>query len=149
MLGDRTEGMLENLQRTGVDEILPGEDQKMFEAVETDGKPCGTVVMSERETIAYVWGLYVLPTHQRRGIGKELMRRICRETKPETEIEIQVLRDSKKAISFYDALGFRAFKSGNEEVFQSISLDVKFMTCRAGVVLAHLPPIPPLSFRSL
>jgi ribosomal protein S18 acetylase RimI-like enzyme len=149
LLGERTEGMIKNLRLSGIDDILPGDDQKMFEAVDDDRAVCGTIVMSERDMVTYIWGLYVLPTHQRQGIGKNLMRQVCLEAKPETELEIQVLNESEKAKSFYKGLGFQAYKSAKEEVFASIELDVNFMTCRASVVLAHVPLTPPLSVRAL
>jgi ribosomal protein S18 acetylase RimI-like enzyme len=138
LLGGQTEFMLESLRQTQVDEILPGADQKMFEAVDSKDNTCGTIVMSQVDTTAYVWGLYVLPKHQRQGIGKKLMRQVCLETRPETEIEIQVLEASEKAISFYTGIGFSAYKSAKEEVFPGIELNVKFMTCAASTALTHL-----------
>jgi ribosomal protein S18 acetylase RimI-like enzyme len=138
LLGNQTDDMLGSLRRTQIDEILPCANQKMFEAVDNKGNTCGTIVMSEVDKTAYVWGLYVLPDYQRRGIGKKLTRQVCLETRPETEIEIQVLEASQKAISFYTSIGFNAYKSAKEEVFPGIELNVKFMSCQASVALTRL-----------
>ena len=58
-------------------------------------------VLSDGKFRSVIYDLAVLPTYQRRGIGRELVRR-CLERYPDTEWMVQ----TDKAQGFYEKIGF-------------------------------------------
>jgi ribosomal protein S18 acetylase RimI-like enzyme len=138
LLLDKTDQMLRDLKTEQLDTILPGENQKMLEAFEPNGRTIGTVVFSEVGNDVYVWGLYVLPFLQRRGLGQSLMQQVCEQTRPGTTLEVQVLKQSLKAQRFYKKLGFHTHNTSEEEVFPSINLEVDFMSRKRDLLFDQL-----------
>ena len=64
----------------------------------------GSVCFVERRTIAYVWGLYVRPDHQRGGIGTALIRQAVRTFTSAEWVDLSAVDD--QALAFYRKLGF-------------------------------------------
>ena len=54
-----------------------------------------------------VFALYVLEEYQRRGIGYALMRRALDELSDSRRVYLWAFAENKKAISFYERVGFR------------------------------------------
>jgi len=101
----------------------------MFEAVTQNDTVVGTGVGGERNNRFYVWGLYILPTFQRMGVGTKIMTALCNSAPPNSFLEVQVLRESNKAQQFYKRFGFVTFHSSAEEVFPNVNLMTDFMGC--------------------
>ncbi|MCY3898865.1 MAG: N-acetyltransferase [Caldilineaceae bacterium] len=81
----------------------------------TAGRPTDEVV--------YIARLYVLPGHQRQGIGARLMD-ACVAAFPETEtLRLEVEEQNEKGLSFYRKQGFREI-SRKEEELEGVSLTV-------------------------
>lgn len=60
----------------------------------------------------HIEGLFVLPIHQNKGIGKALIRR-CQQK--DRSLSLYVYKKNQKAIAFYEKLGFRKDQSGLNE----------------------------------
>jgi GNAT superfamily N-acetyltransferase len=114
--------------------ILPDDDHQMFEGVLSDNTAVSTGVGVERHERFYIWGMYVLPTYQRIGMGQRVIRSLSAIASPKSILEVQVLRDSYKAQQFYKRLGFVTFQSSEEEVFPNVRMLTDFMECASSTV---------------
>ena len=75
------------------------------------------------EEVVYIARLYVLPGHQRQGIGARLMD-TCVAAFPGTEtLRLEVEEQNEKGLSFYRKQGFREI-SRREEELEGVSLMV-------------------------
>ena len=75
------------------------------------------------EEVIYIARLYVLPGHQRQGIGARLME-ACIAAFPGTEtLRLEVEEQNEKGLSFYRKQGFREI-SRKEEGLEGVSLTV-------------------------
>jgi len=73
------------------------------------------------EEVVYIARLYVLPGHQRQGIGARLMD-TCVAAFPGTEtLRLEVEEQNEKGLSFYRKQGFREI-SRREEELEGVSL---------------------------
>ena len=77
--------------------------------VEHDGEPVGTVRLTRDGDEAGVYGFVVDPRWQGRGIGRDVLRRVCREARDagarRTALEVAV--DNDRALGLYASVGFR------------------------------------------
>ena len=105
--------MLNDLDDNGVTSMLPGTGERGYCMVAAD-KIKGSAVVAERGSIAYLWGMYVHPRQQRKGLGSQLLSGVARTIKDAQEIEIRVLVSSPAALGFYEKNGF--LESGKETV---------------------------------
>ncbi len=88
------------------------EDRKLLGIVRAAKSGEGTVVVSQ---------LYVLPLHQRRGIGKKLMDHTLNRFRDCKKVVLEVAEGNEKGISFYRKYGFTfprktVMKVGKEEI---------------------------------
>jgi GNAT superfamily N-acetyltransferase len=88
-----------------------------------------TGVGVERNKRVYIWGMYVLPVHQRLGLGRRIIKSFSEVASPNSVLEVQVLSESIKAQQFYKKLGFVTYQSSREEVFPSVSMLIDHMEC--------------------
>ncbi len=61
---------------------------------------------------AYIWGMYVLPSHRGRGIGRELVTRTLRmagSLSGVRQLTLCVNQANVAAVALYEATGFRTF----------------------------------------
>jgi ribosomal protein S18 acetylase RimI-like enzyme len=67
-------------------------------------------------TTGEIWGLYVDPSHWRRGVGRRLSREAeeCLSASGFSEITLWVLKENARAIAFYEATGM-AIEPGSEK----------------------------------
>ncbi len=64
--------MLSALDASELRDMLPGRDKRAAVAT-LSGQVVGGAVAAERGRVAYLWGMYVHPGRQRRGIGTALL----------------------------------------------------------------------------
>ena len=78
--------------------------------VERDGRPIGTVRLISEEDGAGVYGFVIHPDHQGRGIGRDVLHRLCRTARADgaTEVHLEVATDNDRALNVYTSLGFRS-----------------------------------------
>ena len=131
--------MLADLEQHGVAAMLPGAGEKGYCAV-IDTQLQGSIVIAERGRIAYVWGLYVLPDQQRRGIGSELLRTAIRVIEQAETVEIRVLESSKSAMAFYAGLDFVEIGREKAELIGALTIDTIVMSAGVSSLKALLPP---------
>jgi len=76
---------------------------------EVDGLIAGVANAGLTQTsgLSILWMLYVLPSHQNMGIGKELMENTLSRLPDAANTKLQVLPDNHRAIRFYERNGFR------------------------------------------
>jgi ribosomal protein S18 acetylase RimI-like enzyme len=77
--------------------------------VERDGQPIGTVRLIREGDRAGVYGFVIHPDHQGRGIGRDVLHRLCRTARADgaTAIDLEVATDNDRALNLYTSLGFQ------------------------------------------
>lgn len=77
--------------------------------VERDGQLIGTARLIREGDRAGVYGFVIHPDHQGRGIGRDVLHRICRTALADgaAAIDLEVATDNDRALNLYTALGFR------------------------------------------
>lgn len=78
--------------------------------VEVDGRTVGTVRLSLREDVGAVYGFVVDSAWQGRGIGRDVLRRVCHDLRSEgaRRVCLDVAVDNERALGLYTSLGFAA-----------------------------------------
>lgn len=66
-------------------------------------------VVGDGASLVYIQDILVLPSYQRRGIGKELMERVLFEYPEYYQINLLTARE-EKTMNFYESLGFSQVK---------------------------------------
>lgn len=76
--------------------------------VERDGEPIGTVRLIREEDSAGVYGFVIRPDHQGRGIGRDVLRRLCLKARADgaKSVTLEVATDNDRALNVYTSLGF-------------------------------------------
>lgn len=76
--------------------------------VEHDGEPVGTVRLTRDDEVGGVYGFAVDPRYQGRGIGRDVLRRSCREFFADgaTSVRLEVAVDNPRALGLYTSVGF-------------------------------------------
>lgn len=80
----------------------------------------GSVCFAERHGIGYVWGMYVHPAHQRRGLGTALLARAACAMRGADRLELST--PTPAAAAFYSHLGFAENGTSEFELFPGIVL---------------------------
>ena len=77
--------------------------------VERDGRPIGTARLHPEGDRAGVYGFAIHPDHQGRGIGRDVLHRLCRTARAAgaTTVHLEVATDNDRALHLYTSLGFR------------------------------------------
>ncbi|MFK0165312.1 GNAT family N-acetyltransferase [Rhizobium sp. NPDC090279] len=97
--------MLKDLERNGAASMLPGSGERGY-CIASSGRLHGSAIVAERGTVAYLWGMYVHPSQQRKGFGTLLLAGVAEEIETAERIEVRVLVSSPAAIDFYRKHGF-------------------------------------------
>nr|WP_296076156.1 GNAT family N-acetyltransferase [uncultured Actinoplanes sp.] len=76
--------------------------------VERDGRPIGTVRLTREGDGAGVYGFVIHPDHQGRGIGRDVLHRLCRTARADgaADVHLEVATDNDRALNLYTSLGF-------------------------------------------
>ena len=93
--GDPGPGPADHLERTLV--------------IEHDGAPVGTVRVDHEDDRVGVYGFAVARPYQGRGIGRQVLREVCRRALAAgaTTVELDVAVGNDRALGLYTSLGFR------------------------------------------
>jgi ribosomal protein S18 acetylase RimI-like enzyme len=77
--------------------------------IELDGQAIGTVRLIPEEQEAGVYGFVIHPDHQGRGIGRDVLHRLCRMARAEgaTSVHLDVATDNDRALHLYTSIGFQ------------------------------------------
>jgi ribosomal protein S18 acetylase RimI-like enzyme len=77
--------------------------------VERDGRPIGTARVHREGDGAGIYGFAIHPDHQGRGIGRDVLHRLCRAARAggATAVHLEVATDNDRALHLYTSLGFR------------------------------------------
>ncbi|WP_432522163.1 GNAT family N-acetyltransferase [Kineococcus sp. SYSU DK006] len=77
--------------------------------VEHDGQPVGTLRVDVDGGVGGVWGFAVTPASRGRGIGRDVLGRVCRELLAggSRGVRLEVEVDNDHALGLYTSLGFR------------------------------------------
>ena len=87
---------------------LLADPQEQTLVIEVDGAPAGTVRLTRTDDQAGVYGFAVDPRWQGRGIGREVLHRICRRLLADgvTRVGLEVAVDNARALGLYTSVGF-------------------------------------------
>lgn len=91
----------------GISERLAVEQERTF-VIEVAGSPVGTVRLSRQGHDAGVYGFAVDPAWQGRGIGRDVLRRVCHQLHDEgaRRVGLEVAVDNDRALGLYTSIGF-------------------------------------------
>ena len=101
------------------------------------GGIAGSVCFAERHGTGYVWGMYVHPAHQRRGIGTALLQRAAREMDGAERLELSTTTPA--AAAFYRRLGFAVEGGSPFELFPGVVRPSTWL----GIAARALRDVPP------
>jgi len=98
------------LSRAGFGWVPPaaGHDPNTL-VVERDGRPIGAVRLILEGQRAGVYGFVIHPDYQGRGIGRDVLHRLCRmaRAKGATTVHLEVATDNDRALNLYTSLGLQ------------------------------------------
>lgn len=128
-LGQTTaELLISSLQSDTIGDLVSGRDERAY--IATEGTNIiGCIISAARGNFLYIWGCYVLASHQRRGVGRKLMQSAIKEKGSSTIVQLIVLKQSLPAQCFYKHLGFVVYKLEDFELipgqtFPALTLQV-------------------------
>jgi ribosomal protein S18 acetylase RimI-like enzyme len=77
--------------------------------VERDGRPVGAARLLREGDRAGVYGFVIHPELQGRGIGRDVLHRLCRTARAggAAVVHLEVATDNDRALNLYTSLGFR------------------------------------------
>lgn len=83
-------------------------DQERTLLVEVADAPVGTLRVTRDGAEAGVYGFVVDPAWQGRGIGRDVLRRVCRTLRDEgaARVALEVATDNDRALGLYTSIGF-------------------------------------------
>ncbi len=86
----------------------PSNDSERTLMVEFEGTVVGTVRVTRDGNTAGIYGFAVDPAWQGRGIGRDVLRRVCRELRAQhiAHIGLEVAVENDHALGLYTSLGF-------------------------------------------
>ncbi len=86
--------------------LAAGPDRTLL--IERDGAPVATVRLTRRGTDGGVYGFVVHPHWQGRGIGRDVLRRVCQLLYEQgvRRIGLEVAVDNERALGLYTSVGF-------------------------------------------
>ena len=100
---------IENLKNQIIDK------NTIFKIAEENKKIVGLLTAKNSNNKYYLSRLYVLPNHQRKGIGKELLNNLIISNNVK-EIELEVEEENKKGLEFYKKEGFIIIGNNTEYI---------------------------------
>jgi GNAT superfamily N-acetyltransferase len=96
-------------------------DANLHQIVRCDCNDIGCIALVDEPAVLVLKTLYILPSHQNRGIGAALMRRIIEQANLNKKpIHLRVLRVNP-ARRFYERHGFVVTHSSDERHFMALS----------------------------
>lgn len=92
---------------TGLPEQLASEQERTL-LVELDGSAVSTLRLTRQGDEAGVYGFVVDPAWQGRGIGRDVLRRVCQQLLAEgaQRIGLEVVVNNDRALGLYTSIGF-------------------------------------------
>jgi ribosomal protein S18 acetylase RimI-like enzyme len=119
-------------------QMLAGLDDPTLEALRANGhelilvardiqsKPVAALIgrrhqRSDGVVIAFVWGLYVRPHWQRKGLGRRLMAAIETHIPDAHRVDLSVFARNVRTRAFYQRLGFTLGEEHDREIMPGVS----------------------------
>ncbi len=118
--------LISTLDLPNLDTMFSGDNIKIASA-NVDNKIVGSAIFKEVGTVAYLWGMYILPIYQRHKIGSELFRSVIKSVQDAKFIQIYVLEESHGALLFYETLGFQRLSTDTISLSPKLSLSALVM----------------------
>lgn len=116
--------LLEDASESSIANWLMGDGVRSCRIAMKYGEIIGAVASKCLHDTAYVWGMYIRQTFQKKGIGQQLLQQCIAEvrSKDVRQIELFPLESSKAAIAFYENNGFVKVESIQVELVDGLFL---------------------------
>jgi ribosomal protein S18 acetylase RimI-like enzyme len=90
------------------DVVIDNSADEQTLVIERDGVSVGTLRSTRDDTTAGIYGLAVDPAYQGRGIGRDVLNRVCRQLRTEgaERVTLEVAVDNDRALELYLSVGF-------------------------------------------
>ena len=111
------EAMLRDPDENGAAALMPEGARALCLLKET--QIVGTAIHSSDGPHVYLWGMYVMPAHQRSGAGTLLLQAV-RGAAYDRPIEVRVLQSSLHARHFYEKHGFQTFGEERGDIMPGV-----------------------------
>ncbi len=87
---------------------IPDSDIPRWLVVERDGDRVGALAVTSHENTGSVHGFVIDPPRQGQGIGRDVLRRVCRDLRQRgaTRVALEVAVENDRALGLYTSLGF-------------------------------------------
>ena len=83
--------------------------ERDFQVIALNGVDVGIMSVAVRPDCVFVNQLYLLPEHQRRGVGQVCMLTVMERARSlDLPVRLQVMKVNPRAVAFYERLGFTA-----------------------------------------
>lgn len=80
--------------------------------IEVDGESIGKLRVKREGSEAWIYGFAILPEHQGKGIGRNVLRRIVKEqSEASYSVHLEVEATNAHALRLYESVGFKAHHS--------------------------------------
>ena len=91
-------------------------DLATYQIIMIAGQSAGTLIIKRHPDYLYLSGLYLLPEHQRQGIGSQVLARLLAEARVQSKIiRLRVLKVNPQAQRLYERMGFIATDEAEED----------------------------------
>ncbi len=107
--------------------MLPGSGERGY-CIASDHQILGSAIVAERGAIAYLWGMYVHPSQQRKGLGSRLLYGVASTIEVARKVEGRVLVSSPMAIGFYRKHSFAETGDETIEIMDSVMASTVVMS---------------------
>ena len=107
--------------------VVPGHDEMAF-LIWDSNKVVGSIILAEEGKTAFIWGMYIHPDYQRKGLGKRLVQYATSLLKTANVIQIFVLKKRPDAQRFYEALGFTCNRESRTELIKDVQVEMIIMS---------------------
>ena len=94
-----------------------------FLVAETEGRIVGHAFVSQRPEVLMLRRIYVLPSHQRLGIGERLLGAALARHPQSTLVRLNVEAENAKGLSFYRRHGFAVVGEAIEEGVKVVAME--------------------------
>jgi ribosomal protein S18 acetylase RimI-like enzyme len=87
---------------------IPDSDIPGWLVVEGQGNRVGALAVTSHEDTGFVHGFVIDPPRQGQGIGRDVLRRVCRDLRERgaTRVALEVAVENDRALGLYTSLGF-------------------------------------------
>lgn len=100
-----------------MESLFDGEGDMLM--IEVNEKTVGKIRVKRKDGQAWIYGFSILPSHQGKGIGRKVLRRVIKDQSSDGySVHLEVETKNDHALGLYEAVGFKAVHSQDYYTYQ-------------------------------